>query len=78
MLKRINISVFKEFFKSGSAGGFILISCLVLSLFIANSSFGTSFNNLLNLEIGYSNEIVALRYPIIIWINDGLMAVFFS
>jgi len=77
MLERINIKIFKEFFKSGSAGGFILIGCLVLSLLIANSPLGTGFNTLLAAEIGPVFGAVSLNYPVIIWINDGLMAIFF-
>jgi len=77
MAKLINLKSFQEFFKSGSAGGIILIICVVLSLIIANSSFGDSFNSFLETKIGYQTPSVHLEYPIIQWINDGLMAIFF-
>ena len=77
MLEKINIKTFKDFFSSGSAGGFILIACLILSLAIANSPLGAGFNQLLTEEIGFSSNFLALRYSVIIWINDGLMAIFF-
>src|SRR3712207_2289757 len=77
MLRIINIKSFKEFLKSGSAGGFLLIACLVISLVIANSPLGPGFENLLKQEIGYQSEQVGLRYSVLLWINDGLMAIFF-
>lgn len=77
MAKLINLKSFQEFLKSGSAGGIILILCVIISLIIANSSFGEAFNNFLATKIGYHSESLHLEYPIIIWINDGLMAIFF-
>lgn len=73
----INLQVFREFLRSGSAGGFILIACLLVSLVIANSPLGADFANLLALELGYESGSLHLRYPVILWINDGLMAIFF-
>ncbi len=67
----------REFFQSGSVGGVILLGCVVLSLFIANSPLGPAFERLLSLELGIHTEQIHLRYPVLLWINDGLMAVFF-
>ncbi|WP_134087749.1 Na+/H+ antiporter NhaA [Olivibacter sp. XZL3] len=77
MAKLINIKSFQEFLKSGTAGGVILILCVVLSLIIANSPWGDALDDFLAINIGYHSETVHLDYPIIIWINDGLMAIFF-
>jgi NhaA family Na+:H+ antiporter len=77
MLKIINVATFKEFFKSGSAGGFLLIAFLIISLIIANSPLGPGFEQLLTQQIGYQSEKLQLRYPILLWVNDGLMAIFF-
>lgn len=77
MAKSINLAAFKDFMKSQSAGGVILIFCVLLSLIIANSAFGNYLENFLTTEIGYHSESVHLRYPILLWINDGLMAIFF-
>ncbi len=56
------------------AGGIILLCCVVVSLVIANSSAGPAFEELLSVEWGPSEH---LRYSVLSWINDGLMAVFF-
>ncbi|TDE16856.1 Na+/H+ antiporter NhaA [Dyadobacter psychrotolerans] len=77
MSKNINLRSFAEFLKSGSLGGIILIACVIISMFIANSSFGSHFESLLLTPLGFETESVHLRYPLLLWINDGLMAVFF-
>ncbi|UOU97870.1 Na+/H+ antiporter NhaA [Chryseobacterium daecheongense] len=66
---------FKKFFKSNQSSGILLIFCVLISLFIANSSFAESFQRFLDKEIGI--HLFHLTYPVSIWINDGLMAVFF-
>ncbi|MDQ1162616.1 NhaA family Na+:H+ antiporter [Chryseobacterium sp. SORGH_AS 447] len=66
---------FKEFFRSSQSSGIILMVCVAVSLLIANSSFAGNFQNFLNKEIG--TDIFHLKYPVSIWINDGLMAIFF-
>ena len=77
MAKLINLKAFKSFFSSTSAGGIILLICVAISLIIANTSSAESFTELLNTEIGFSNDSIQLRYPVLLWINDGLMAIFF-
>lgn len=72
MLKR-----FKEFFNSAPAAGIILVICVLISLTIANSPLGVDFENFLSRELGVHTDTIHLRYPILIWINDGLMALFF-
>lgn len=52
-----------------------MIFCVALALIIANSSLGSSFQSLLDSKIGFEN--LHLEYPVSIWINDGLMAIFF-
>lgn len=52
-----------------------MIFCVALALIIANSSLGSSFQSFLDSKIGFEN--LHLEYPVSIWINDGLMAIFF-
>lgn len=60
---------FKNFFHSSQSSGVILIACVIFSLMIANSSMGDSFQNFLDQQLG--------AYTVSVWINDGLMAIFF-
>lgn len=66
---------FQQFFHSSKSSGILLIICVIVSLIIANTSFANSFQNLLNTAIG--TEIFHLNYSVSVWVNDGLMAVFF-
>lgn len=66
---------FKKFLHNTQSSGVLLIICVAFSLMIANSSLGPAFQNLLDKEIG--THIFQLNYPLSIWINDGLMAIFF-
>jgi NhaA family Na+:H+ antiporter len=67
--------LFKDFFHSEKASGFVLIGCTLISLIIANSGLGENYVHLwhkhfnipwLDLDLSYSH-----------WVNDGLMAIFF-
>ncbi|WP_428231904.1 Na+/H+ antiporter NhaA [Flavobacterium sp.] len=77
MAKLINLKIFSNFFHSSSAGGIILLICVMISLFIANSGWSEGFKEMLNFELGFNISSLHLKYPILLWINDGLMAVFF-
>lgn len=70
-----SIHSFRQFFRSGAIGGVILICCVALSMTIANSPWGAQWENILSTEIG--NEQLGLRYSVLLWINDALMAIFF-
>ena len=62
-------NLFKDFLDSEKAGGLILIACTLVSLLLANSSFGESYHSFWS--INFYNK--SLEY----WINDGLMTIFF-
>ncbi len=66
---------FNRFFNSSQSSGILLMICVFASLLIANSSLGESFQNLLDRQLG--TDFFHLKYPLSIWINDGLMAIFF-
>lgn len=62
-------TMFNAFFESEKAGGLLLIFCTALSLLLSNSYLGTYYISLWHTQIG--------SHSLEIWINDGLMAVFF-
>ncbi|MCE4063697.1 Na+/H+ antiporter NhaA [Chryseobacterium gleum] len=72
----MNLSLyFKKFFNNSQSSGIILIFCVLISLLIANSSAAENFQQFLDKEVG--THLFGLEYPVSIWINDGLMAIFF-
>jgi NhaA family Na+:H+ antiporter len=77
MAKQINLQPFKDFFRSEQIGGIILLFCVATSIGIANSALGNGFEQLLSTKLGFSTESLQLEYSLSMWINDGLMAIFF-
>lgn len=66
---------FKDFFYNSKSSGIILLICLFLSLLIANSSFSSMYQSFLDKKVGWAS--LGLEYSVAIWVNDGLMAIFF-
>ncbi|KAA9349998.1 Na+/H+ antiporter NhaA [Larkinella humicola] len=76
-MKATLLKHFQEFFTSGSTGGILLFLCVMISLGVANSPLGTPFESLLAARLGTDWAGLDLQYSVLIWINDGLMAIFF-
>lgn len=66
---------FQQFIHNSKSSGIVLIVCVLVSLLIANSSLSLSFQNFLDSKFGF--EAFHLDYSVSVWINDGLMAIFF-
>ncbi|MEY8862329.1 Na+/H+ antiporter NhaA [Tenacibaculum singaporense] len=77
MIKKRIISPLQNFIKTESASGILLLAATLLALIWANSPFRDSYNHLWEYKIGFKSEHFELYKPLILWINDGLMAVFF-
>lgn len=71
------LKIVKNFVQAPSSGGVVLFLCVALSLALANSPFADSFDSVLNTSLGVETDSIQLRYSVSLWINDGLMAVFF-
>lgn len=61
--------LFTEFFESEKAAGLVLIACTVVSLVLANSGLGESYQHIWHAGL-FSRNVE-------FWINDGLMTFFF-
>ncbi|MCK5168236.1 MAG: Na+/H+ antiporter NhaA, partial [Bacteroidales bacterium] len=68
---------FKRFLEIESAGGILLILATILALIVANSGWASSYESLWKENFTLGSEHFNLTKPIILWINDGLMAIFF-
>ncbi|MCK0156800.1 Na+/H+ antiporter NhaA [Cellulophaga sp. F20128] len=77
MLKRILLTPFQKFVKIESLAGMLLFGATIIALLWANSPFGAIYESLWQYEIGISFHTFELKKPLILWINDGLMAIFF-
>ena len=67
----------KEFLELESAGGILLVSAAALALLVANSPFDVYYALLLDVPVEVRVGALIVAKPLILWINDGLMAVFF-
>jgi NhaA family Na+:H+ antiporter len=72
------IKPFALFAKQASAGGIVLLACAVVALLWANSPLGEYYFRLWStpVEVRFGN-LIDIDKPLLLWINDGLMAVFF-
>ena len=77
MLKRIVLTPLQKFIKIESFSGILLLAATIIALAWANSTFGDSYQSLWQYKIGFTTESFELNKPLILWINDGLMAIFF-
>lgn len=77
MIKTYILTPFQKFIKIESFGGILLFTATIIALIWANSGFGDSYQSLWTYEIGIGNREFGLIKPLILWINDGLMAIFF-
>lgn len=68
----------KEFIKKESSSGVILIFITLLALLLKNSPLSVYYTNILQTTIEISiGDLLELKKPLLLWINDGLMALFF-
>lgn len=72
-----NLDLFKNFFQSEKAGGFVLIACTAISLLFANVFLGNDYVDFWHHHIDLSFAGLQLNYSLEYWVNDALMAIFF-
>lgn len=77
MIKTYLLSPFQRFVKMESFSGILLFTATILAMIWANSAYVESYQALWEIKIGFGSESFGLTKPLILWINDGLMAIFF-
>ena len=61
-----------------AASGVILLVATVVALTLANSPAATVFAKIWETRIGFTFGTFQLYKPLLLWINDGLISIFFS
>ncbi|MET2985555.1 Na+/H+ antiporter NhaA [Aureibaculum conchae] len=77
MIKKVLLTPFQKFVKIESFSGILLLLATIIALVWANSSFGSYYQALWQYKLGFTSESFELSKPLILWVNDGLMAIFF-
>ena len=71
------VNRFKAFIDSEAASSLPLLVATILALALANSPLASNIHGLLDAKLALTYSGVGLAKPLVLWINDGLMAVFF-
>lgn len=66
-----------DFMRLESAGGILLLLSAILAMLIANSPLSGLYGSLLDATVAVQVGALAIKKPLLLWVNDGLMAVFF-
>jgi NhaA family Na+:H+ antiporter len=70
-------SFIAEFLRLESAGGILLIFAAILAMIFANTGLQSVYDLFLSTPVAIQIGTLEIAKPLLLWINDGLMAVFF-
>ena len=71
------IQTIRDFLKLESSSGLLLIGAMALALICANTPLASLYGAFLETHVAVHIGALVLAKPLLLWINDGLMAVFF-
>ena len=67
----------REFLELETAGGVLLLICVVIAMLTANSPLSGVYGSFLDMTVAIQVGALVINKPLLLWVNDGLMAVFF-
>jgi len=67
----------REFLKLESSGGILLVGAAILALVFANTPLDNVYRELIRMPVAIRVGPLEIAKPLLLWVNDGLMAVFF-
>ncbi|RXK34282.1 Na(+)/H(+) antiporter NhaA [Arsenophonus endosymbiont of Bemisia tabaci Asia II 3] len=70
-------AIIRQFLKLEAASGVLLIIAAILALIMANTPLQGIYQQFLNIPIAVKISVLDIDKPFLLWINDGLMAIFF-
>jgi NhaA family Na+:H+ antiporter len=71
------LTAVRNFIKMESAGGILLLATALIALVVANSPLQGLYASLLDTTVAIQMGALLIEKPLLLWINDGLMAIFF-
>jgi NhaA family Na+:H+ antiporter len=71
------LDALRRFFQLESAGGILLVGAAVIAMIAANSPLATWYEATLRLRLSIVAGDYGIDKPLLLWVNDGLMALFF-
>lgn len=76
-VKNMALEKLREFFKLEAAGGILLGIAAIFALVMENSPLNFIYEMILSTPVAVQIGAFAIDKPLLLWINDGLMAIFF-
>lgn len=67
----------KQFFNQESTGGILLMLAVIFAMFLANSPLAGLYQGFLDTQVQVRVGQLDINKPLLLWVNDGLMALFF-
>ena len=67
----------RDFMRLESASGLLLLAAAVLAMLVANSPLANLYDALLDTTAAIQIGALSIEKPLLLWVNDGLMAIFF-
>ena len=71
------LSPIKQFLKLEAASGIILVIAAILAMIMANTPLNDYYKLLIDMPVEIRFGPLQIAKPLLLWINDGLMAIFF-
>ncbi len=71
------VKSFKTFLKHDASSGILLLAATIFALLLANTPLSTFYKGFLAIPVMVQFGDFIINKPLLLWINDGLMAVFF-
>jgi len=75
--QRTSRELIEEFFRLEAAGGIVLVIAALVALLWANTPWRELYTDLLHIPVVVQFGALRLDKPLLLWINDALMAIFF-
>ena len=70
-------AIIRQFLKLEAAGGILLIIAALIALVMANTPLSALYQSFLDIPVAVKFAALEIDKPLLLWINDALMAIFF-
>src|SRR3990167_2148190 len=77
MNRLLSLRLIRQFIQLESSGGVVLFGAAVFAVFLDNSAWAHYYQGFFQMPISFSIGIFKLEKPVLLWINDGFMTIFF-
>ena len=70
-------SIITRFFKQEASGGILLMVAAAFAIILANTPLNIYYNLIIDTPVAIQIGTFNIAKPLLLWINDGMMAIFF-